>query len=228
MAEARRSAPKVRSALRATAPAVTTILAINVVMFILQQVSPAVTRDLLLIPAAVDAGQWWRLFTPMVLHGGILHIFLNSYVLFTFGPNVEQAFGTARFLALYVISGFMGCVASYVIPPDHASLGASGAIFGLAGVLFVYLYKRRHSTFIREYLRSITTFIVANLVLGFFLSRLIDNWAHLGGLIAGALLALGFDYKRDEATPLVTLATAVAVIALGVYLVAARQSGTLF
>jgi rhomboid protease GluP len=227
VAEARKSAPKVRSAIRATAPAVTTILGINIAMFMAQQLVPGFTERLLLIPQAVDAGQWWRLLTPMVLHSGFLHIFLNSYVLYIFGPNVEQAFGTVRFVAMYVIAGFMGCVASYVIPPDRASLGASGAIFGLAGVLFVYLYKRRRSTFIREYLRSITTFIVANLIIGFVLT-FIDNWAHLGGLIAGGLLAFGFDSKREGTSPLVQLATAGAVIALGVYLVMARTSGALF
>jgi rhomboid protease GluP len=228
VAEAARTAPKVRSAIRANAPAVTTILAINIVMYIAQQLVPGFTERLLLFPAAVDAGQWWRLLTPMVLHGGILHIFLNSYVLYIFGPNVEQAFGTARFVAMYVIAGFMGCVASYVIPPDNPSLGASGAIFGLAGILFAYLYKRRRSTFIREYLRSITTFIVANLIIGFVLSSFIDNWAHLGGLVAGGLLAFGFDFKREQTSPLIQLATAGAVVALGVYLVMARISGALF
>ncbi|MGH2807889.1 MAG: rhomboid family intramembrane serine protease [Actinomycetota bacterium] len=228
VAEARRTTPRVRSAIRATAPAVTTILAINIGMFILQQLAPEVTARLLLVPQAVDAGQWWRLLTPMVLHAGFLHIFLNSYVLYIFGPNVEQAFGTVRFIALYVVSGFMGSVLSYVIPPDNPSLGASGAIFGLAGVLFVYLYRRRRSTFIREYLRSITIFIVANLIIGFVLSAFIDNWAHLGGLVAGALLAFGFDAKRETTPLLVQIGTVGAVIALGVYLVMARTSGALF
>jgi membrane associated rhomboid family serine protease len=212
----------------ATAPAVTTILGLNILMFIAQQVVPGFTERLLLFPQAVDAGQWWRLLTPMVLHGGFLHIFLNSYVLYIFGPNVEQAFGTVRFVALYVISGFIGCVASYVIPPDNPSLGASGAIFGLAGVLFVYLYRRRRSIFIREYLRSISTFIVANLIIGFVFSAFIDNWAHLGGLAAGALLALGFDAQREQTSPFVQLATAGAVIAIGAYFVMARISGSPF
>jgi membrane associated rhomboid family serine protease len=227
VAEARRTAPRVRSAIRATAPAVTTILAINIAMFIAQQFLPGVTARLLLIPEAVDAGQWWRLLTPMVLHGGFLHIALNSYVLYIFGPNVEQAFGTVRFVAIYVISGFLGCVASYVIPPDVPSLGASGAIFGLAGVLFVYLFRRRSSVFIREYLRSITTFIVANLIIGFVLPG-IDNLAHLGGLIGGALLAFGLDFKREATPALLQIATAGAVIALGIYLVMARTSGAFF
>jgi rhomboid protease GluP len=197
-------------------------------MFLLQQFVPGVTGRLLLVPQAVDAGEWWRLLTPIVLHGGFLHIFLNSYVLYIFGPNVEQAFGTVRFVVLYVVAGFMGSVLSYVIPPDNPSLGASGAIFGLAGVLFVYLFRRRRSTFIREYLRSITTFIVANLIIGFVLSSFIDNWAHLGGLIAGALLAFGFDARRETTPVIVQIATAGAVVALGIYLVMARTSGTLF
>jgi membrane associated rhomboid family serine protease len=141
---------------------------------------------------------------------------------------VEQAFGTARFVALYVISGFMGCVLSYVIPPDNASLGASGAIFGLFGVLFVYLFRRRNSTFIRGYLRSVTGLIVLNLVFGFLARAYIDNWAHLGGLIAGALLAYGFDLKRESTPVVIQALTAAGVIAAGVYLVMARTSGTLF
>ncbi|MBW3593976.1 MAG: rhomboid family intramembrane serine protease [Actinobacteria bacterium] len=222
MAEARKSAPKVRSAMTAAAPVVTTILGINIAIFLGQQLVPGLTERLLMSPLAIENGQYWRLVTPMFLHGGIFHILMNSYVLYIFGPNVEQAFGSVRFALMYLAAGFMGNVLSFVIPPDNNSLGASGAIFGLAGILFVYLYRRRRSTFIMRYLRSISFFIVANVVLGFtLLAGIVDNFAHLGGLLGGIVLGLGFD--RDDQMKAVTMALSMlAVVGGGVFLVLTR------
>lgn len=222
VAEARRSAPKVRSAMRATAPAVMTIIAIDVFVFMLQIVlGGEVTSALLLSPSLIDAGEWWRLFTPMLVHGGTLHVFLNMYILYIYGPNVEQAFGSVRFVLLFLISGFMGSAFSYAFPPDNASVGASGAIFGIVGVLVVYLYKRRRTQFMAHYLRGMAIFIGLNLVFGFMFPG-IDNFAHIGGLVGGALLGLGFDRGQEaearSAVP-VQIATAAAVFLLAAALV---------
>ena len=203
VAEARRRAPKVRTQLAATAPAVMTILVINVVMYIGQILipggpfTPGLTDRLVLDPTAVTNGEWYRLLTAMVLHGGIIHIGFNSYVLFVFGPNVERAFGSARFVAMYVVAGLMGSALSFAVPPAQRSLGASGAIFGIVGVLLVYLYNRRKSQFVRDSMRSLLTFIGINLAIGFILPY-IDNFGHIGGLLGGILLGLGFDRPEAE------------------------------
>ena len=229
VAEARRSAPKVRTALRANAPAVYTILGINIGMFLLQQFIPGLTNALVLDPFQISRGEWYRLLSPMVIHAGVLHVGLNSYVLYIFGPNVEQAFGTVRFVVMYVVAGLMGSALSFAIPPDQGSLGASGAVFGIAGVLLVYLYKRRRSTFIGPYLRNITFFIVINLVLGLTVLRsAVDNWAHIGGLVGGILLGIGFDQRKESAAPLLGAAMTISVIGIGVALIWLRLTGAIF
>lgn len=220
VAEARKSAPKVRSAMAATAPVVTGILVVNIVVYVLQQVVPGFTLRFLMSPQAIEAGEYWRLLTPIVLHGGIFHIFMNCYVLYALGPNVEQAFGSSRFVAMYLVAGFFANAASFAFPPDRGSLGASGAVFGMAGVLLVYLYRRRRSAFVAQYLRSIMFFIGINLVLG-FLFPIIDNVAHIGGLIAGIVLGLGVD-REDSRRPVTQTLALVAVVAGGLFLVLAR------
>lgn len=214
--------PKVRSVMRAKAPATMAIIGTIVFVYLLQiLVGGEVVQALALSPSLIDAGEWWRLLTPILVHGGALHLFLNMYILFIYGPNVEEAFGTVRFVAMFLIAGFMGSAFSYAFPPDNASVGASGAIFGVVGILVVYLYRRRRTSFMAQYLRGMGFFIVANLVFGFIFPG-IDNFAHIGGLVGGALLGLGFDRGTgaEARSPLpLQIATAVGVTALGAALV---------
>ncbi len=209
--------------MQATAPAVMAIIGIDVFVYLLQiLVGREVVQTLALSPSLIAAGEWWRLLTPMLVHGGPLHLFLNMYILYIYGPHVEQAFGTVRFVLMFLIAGFMGSAFSYAFPPDQASVGASGAIFGVVGVLVVYLFNRRRSRFMAAYLRGMGFFVIANLVLGFLPGLNIDNFAHIGGLVGGVLLGLGFDRGRggDPASPLpLQAATALGVTALGVLLV---------
>lgn len=224
VAEARRSAPRVRTAIAATAPAVTAILIINISVFVLQQLWPPITFRFGLAPRAIADGEWWRLFTPMVLHGGGFHILMNSLVLWIYGPHVEAAFGTPRFISLYLIGGFVGSVASYSFsPPFILGVGASGAIFGIAGVLLVYLYRRRSSSFVYAEMRNVMFFVGLNLALGFLLPG-IDYWAHIGGLVAGMLLCLGFDRGDGKRTPGLEVAAAAAVTGAGLVMVMLRSS----
>ena len=222
VAEARKSAPKVRSAMQATAPVVMTILVINVVVFVLQYVIPGFTENFAMFPGAIANGEYWRLITPVFMHsqGFIFHIIMNCYILYSLGPNVEQAFGSGRFAVIYLAAGFMGNVLSFVMPPNVGSLGASGAVFGVAGVLLIYLFRRRRSAFVAQYLRSIVFFIGINLAFGFLFPG-IDNWAHIGGLIAGIILGLGFD-RDDALKPVTTALSTLAVVAGGILLVLMR------
>jgi len=134
------------------------------------------------------AGEAWRLVTPIFLHAGLLHIGVNMYSLWALGPAVERFFGHGRFLAVYLLSGMSGVLLSLVMSPNP-SVGASGAIFGLLGALaaFLYLHRATFGQFGAMQLRQLLFVALINLGLG--LSPGIDNWGHVGGLLAGAGLA---------------------------------------
>ncbi len=131
----------------------------------------------------------WRLVTPLLLHANLLHAGFNLYALYVIGPQAEALFGRWRFLAVYLVAGMGGILASFLMTAE-ASVGASSAIFGLVGALLVFFYRHRHALgeFGRRGLMNLLFVAGINLVLG--LSPGIDNWGHLGGLVAGGLLAL--------------------------------------
>ena len=224
VAEARRSAPKVRSAIRATAPAVVVLLCITIGMYVLQNLDFSVTARLALIPRAVADGEWWRLLTSMFLHAtegrfGIMHIAFNMLALFIYGPYVEKAFGHVRFVSMYLLTGFFAAAASYAFGPvNKIALGASGAIFGLIGILIAYAYRRRTSAFIRGFLQSLLIILAINLYIG-FTSPFIDNYAHIGGLVAGQALGYGLDQQQQRAGGAIQAATVVIVFMTGLILV---------
>ncbi len=136
-------------------------------------------------------GEYWRFLTAMFLHGNLVHIFFNGYALFALGPETERIFGTPRFLVIYFLSGFAGGVASYAMSP-RPSVGASGAIFGLIGALVVFFYLARDilGDMGRQQLQGMVFIILINLFIGFSAGGVIDNYAHVGGLIGGALAGL--------------------------------------
>lgn len=229
VAEARRSAPKVRSTFAALAPATRAIIITNVVVFLGQIFNPGLDERFASYAPAIFDGQWWRLITPMFLHAGGLHIFLNMYVLLIFGPVAERVFGTKAFLALYAIAGFTGTVASVTFGGCNFGVGASGAIFGLAGALLLYFWRRREMAAMRQYTRSIGIFIVANFILALGINFLntgvqIDNFAHFGGLVGGGLVALGFDQREREGSLARGSVVAVAVVAASIALLLWRAS----
>lgn len=136
----------------------------------------------------IAQGELWRLFTPMLLHGSLLHIGFNMYALFVFGPGLERHFGHARFLGLYLLSGFAGNVTSLMFS-TAPSLGSSTAIFGLLGAQGVFLYQNREifGGSARRALNNIISIAAINLIIG--LSPGIDNWGHMGGLVGGTLFS---------------------------------------
>src|SRR4029453_17769939 len=139
-------------------------------------------------PLAVARGhQYWRLFTAMFLHAGLIHLALNMYGLYLFGSIIERIYGQVRFLAIYFASGLMASVASFVFSDSRSvAVGASGAIFGLLGAWVAYNFRRRGDAFASTNLRWALMLIGINLVLGFSFAG-IDNFAHLGGLVTGAV-----------------------------------------
>lgn len=139
--------------------------------------------------AAIFAGgQYYRFLTAMFLHGGLAHLFFNSFALYSLGFETERLFGAQRFLAIYMIAGLGGGVASYAFNPNP-SVGASGAIFGLIGALiaFYMVARRVLGGIARQQLGSLIFITLINLALG-FTTPYIDNNAHIGGLLTGVLL----------------------------------------
>lgn len=169
----------------------------------------------------VQNHEWWRFVTPMFIHVNLLHLLVNMYSLWIIGPYVEKLYGPAKFVVIWVLTGIAGVVASYltVVSPDtpmgtigrflfkihdEPSAGASGALFGLVGVLFVFGIKFRHELpegFKRAFGTGLLPMIVLNLFIGYVGRGIIDNAAHLGGLAAGAGLALVVDYNRPGERP---------------------------
>ena len=138
--------------------------------------------------AIAESGQWWRLLTVMVLHGGLLHWAFNSWALWAFGPTLENLLGRVRFVALYVGAGFLGAAASFAFSHTQLGVGASGAIFGLLGALVAFFFRRRQAGGAVP-LQNLLLVLLLNL---FIASRnpSIDNLAHIGGFLAG-LVAMG-------------------------------------
>jgi rhomboid protease GluP len=139
------------------------------------------------------AGEWWRVVTPIFLHGGILHFFFNSYVLLQLGPLVEEEFGTERFWVIYLLCGIAGSAASQFGSNLFRggavnTVGASGAILGLMGLLLVYGWRRGGAS--GEALKSAMMRYAIYIVIFSLLVRGIDHVNHAGGFACGALLAL--------------------------------------
>jgi rhomboid protease GluP len=139
----------------------------------------------------IARGETWRLFTAMFLHIGVLHLLFNLYALNALGPLVEGYFGHGRFAAIYLVGGLFGSLASYAFSLSP-SAGASGAIFGLAGATTVYFFRYRENFGARgqAILQNMLLVIGINLIFGFTAAG-IDNWGHIGGLVGGAIVAVG-------------------------------------
>jgi rhomboid protease GluP len=172
-------------------PVVTyTLLAITIIIYILQEASGFITGEDLPALLGMKVNQWiiegeyWRLITPMFLHGSLMHVGFNMYALYIFGPGLELHFGRIRFTTLYFLAGLSGNIFSFIFS-DYPSLGSSTAIFGLIGAQAVFLYSNKE-VFAGRGQRALSQIIMIaaiNLVIG--LSPGIDNWGHIGGLIGG-------------------------------------------
>jgi membrane associated rhomboid family serine protease len=170
-----------------TKPRVTySLIVINLVIFAAQYIqgiqSLAIDYGMWPVGIALE-GEWWRLFSGAFLHGSFLHIAFNMYVLFLLGPTLERILGHVRFLILYLLAALGGSVASYWFSEiNTVSVGASGAIFGLMGALIVAGRRLKYD------IKQVLILLVINIVIG-FISPSVDWRAHLGGLVAGAIVA---------------------------------------
>lgn len=177
--------------------------------------------------AALDRGELWRLVSAVFLHGGPLHLVLNAVALYALGRVCEAVYGPVRFLWLFLLAGIGGTALSWV-GANEASVGSSGGIFGLLGAAVVFGWRYRHqldpdtSRFFRL---KLVPWLLLNLVVGAVVP-VVDQLGHVGGLVAGAVLATilgnrvvpGEDTGRAaHAAMLVGVVLLLAAAAWGVY-----------
>jgi membrane associated rhomboid family serine protease len=183
-------------------PATYGLLAVSIGVFVLQLLTEiSFGFDIVLalgakVNDAIAAGEVWRLVTPIFIHGGLLHLFVNMYSLQAIGPSAERLLGTPRVLAFYLIAGLGGVTLSLALTP-HPSIGASGALFGLLGVLGAFLLRHRPILGASAEVSLRRIGMVALLNLGLGLIPGIDNWGHVGGLVTGAALTWFFGPRLE-------------------------------
>ncbi|MFF9200377.1 rhomboid family intramembrane serine protease [Streptomyces sp. NPDC014986] len=193
------------------------LLGINIAVFLAVQVRPSLLRELYLIGAwppapylptqGVAEGEWYRLVTSMFTHEEIWHVGFNMLGLWWLGGPLEQALGRARYLALYLMSGVAGSALTFLLAEGTtASLGASGAVFGLFGATAVLMRRLRYD------MRPIIALLVINLIFTFGWSNI--AWqAHIGGLVAGAAIGYAMVHAPRERRALVQYGTCALVLA---------------
>lgn len=194
------------------APATKTFIALAVIFWVLSTAGMRETllQNLAQVNFLVAEGEWWRIFTPVLLHApGIMHIGFNMYALWILGPQIERGVGTAPFMALYLASaGVGGVFAFYLGDPIDVAVGASGAIFGLFGVWFNWALHRRNTIYGQALLRNIVFLLLINAAIPFFVPSI--SWqAHLGGLLAG--FAIGEVWSRIKGANAERLRTVTAI-----------------
>lgn len=222
--EGRASQPRrqgaVLGALRSTStvPVVTyAIIGLCVLVYVLQILPGSPVTQALLYYPPLTRLEPWRMITALFVHsqGSIFHLLFNMYSLFIFGPILERMLGKVRFLALYLLSGLGGSVAVLLLAPLTPVVGASGAIFGLLGAFFVIQRRLGGSNI------QLLVVIGLNLVIGFIPGFNIAWQAHVGGLVAGAAVALVFLRTRrpDERVLQIVLVSTVFVALVAITLV---------
>ncbi|MBA2378880.1 MAG: rhomboid family intramembrane serine protease [Blastocatellia bacterium] len=179
-------------------------------------------------PAFLGGGEYWRILTGAVLHGGLAHIALNSFAFYSFGRLSEYLSDRAHTAIVFLIAAIAGGAVSAFFVPEGRSVGASGGILGVVGYLAAYTIQRRKFV-TPEFRRSLLMNIGFILIFGLVLYQVIDNYAHIGGLAAGAVygfLQVPSDPHKDpresgssaEIMGLAALATTIAVSIFSIYL----------
>lgn len=207
-----------------------TLIVLNVLVYLADLVGMNVTARLGLFfaasyqgePIGVADGEWYRVLTATFVHGGFLHLALNMYALWILGQVLEPLLGRWRFTALYVLSALGGSAVSLMfLAPGQASVGASGAVYGLFGAVFVVTRRFGGD------LRGIAVVLAINLAISFYFSG-IDWRAHLGGLAVGTFLAAVFAYAPRRQRLVWGLTACVLVLAVVLLLVSDRANDLQF
>ncbi len=192
----KKDAKKINAVFKNNFPMITYwLIAVNVILYVIP-VLFGLYDDLIanfsVWGPAIREGQTYRLLTGIFLHGGFVHLLFNCYALYVIGSQVENFLGRIKFLIIYLVAGVSGALFSMIFG-NYASVGASGAIFGLMGALVYFGYHYR--VYLGNVVKSqIIPLILLNLFLGFMMSG-VDNFAHIGGLIGGSLMAIALGVK---------------------------------
>lgn len=205
------------------------LIGINVAVFIAVQARSSLVNDLVLIGAwppapftpteGVAGGEWYRLVTSMFTHQEIWHIGFNMLSLWWLGGPLEAALGRARYLAVYFVSGLAGSALAYLLTsPTTATLGASGAVFGLFGATAVLMRRLNYD------LRPILALLAINLVFTFSPGFDISWQAHIGGLVAGVITGYAMVHAPRRHRALVQYGTSALVLAVVVVLALLRTA----
>lgn len=184
------------------------LIAINVLAFGAQNVPGDLGSELVLWSPAVADGQFYRLLTSAFLHYGLMHLLFNMWALYVVGPALERVLGRGRFTALYLLSALGGSVLVYLLAPlNTATAGASGAVFGLFGAIFV-VYRR-----LQMEVGWVAGVIIINLVFTFSIPNI--SWqGHVGGLVTGALVTAAYLHAGGRNRNRIQVAVTVAVLVL--------------
>lgn len=191
---------KIESVFKMKKPIVTyTLIAINIFVFLFELLY-GINETAYYganIAEYIRDGEFYRLITSAFMHAGIVHLMCNMYCLYIIGPQLESFFGKIKFLIIYLVSAITGNLMSMLFT-SGASVGASGAIFGLFGAMLYFGYHYR--VYLGNVMKSqLLPLIIMNLLLGFMISG-IDNAAHIGGLIGGTLITIALGVKYHSTT----------------------------
>ena len=170
-------------------------------------------------PLFLHDHEYWRILTGAALHGGLLHLVMNSYAFYSFGSIVEMLTNRAHLAIVFLLSALGGGLLSLAFVPEGRSVGASGGIIGLIGYLAVYAFRRRQ--FISpEFRKNLLINIGFILIYGLVLYQIIDNYGHIGGLITGAVYGL-IQIPRDpyaDPREARALTETLGIAAVGIYI----------
>lgn len=197
-----------------TTPVVTyTLIAINVVMFVLDTVSSRMQSELVLRSPAVADGDLYRLLTSAFMHYGVAHLLFNMYALYVVGPPLEIWLGRLRFTALYALSALGGSVLVYLLSPlNAATAGASGAVFGLFGASFVV--GKRLNLDVKWVIGLIAINLAFTFVIPVLGGQKISWQGHIGGLVTGAAVAAAYAYAPRERRTLIQVSATIVILVL--------------
>lgn len=222
------------------APVTTFVIVINLLVFI----AMASTRPgILMFPQAtvIDFGgssgvetiarmQLWRLVTSAFVHSGLLHVAINMIVLARLGPQVEEVYGSARYLGIYLAAAVAGGLASVVANPLLTTVGASGALLGIYAAQLVYIWQNPEKFppgCLKVNLQVLAGLAISMIVCGFML-REIDNAAHFAGFIFGAVAATALQPETSDVWPKAASLAAVLAAACVIALVALPRNGAIY
>lgn len=208
---------RARVSMRSRAPATLTFIALAVIFYLLGALGmeQELVERFAQINPLVAQGEWWRLFTVVLLHGSLTHILFNMWALWALGPQIERGVGTWPFVSLYLASAAVGGAVFFYIGGNGAAVGASGAIFGLFGIWLSWALHRRNTMQGRALLGQLGFLLLINAALP-FIFRGIAWEAHLGGLIAGFLIGEAWSRIRGKNAEAMRALVGFAVAALAV------------